>query len=213
MNVKYEQKFGRIFIICATGVSAEFVLANVKDRMENSPWAEMMVAAREQMKITELRLKKLNLSFGDGNGKASSSMKKRVKVLNEQTVISSSAANSEKKKSPITTHVLDTALGKPAEGIKVTLNNRSSAASWISKEGYTDADGRVTDLMGGDDTLFAGDYELVFHVQEYVRMTTGQKSFYPECPIRFTVFSGRTKEHYHVPLLLNPFGYGTYRGS
>ena len=213
MNVKYEQKFGRIFIICATGVSAEFVLANVKDRMENSPWAEMMVAAREQMKITELRLKKLNLSFGDGNGKASSSMKKRVKVLNEQTIISSSAANSEKKKSPITTHVLDTALGKPAEGIKVTLNNRSSAAPWISKEGYTDADGRVTDLMGGDDTLFAGDYELVFHVQEYVRMTTGQKSFYPECPIRFTVFSGRTKEHYHVPLLLNPFGYGTYRGS
>ena len=65
MNVKYEQKFGRIFIICATGVSAEFVLANVKDRMENSPWAEMMVAAREQMKITELRLKKLNLSFGE----------------------------------------------------------------------------------------------------------------------------------------------------
>ena len=56
MNVKYEEKFGRIFIICATGVSAEFVLANVKDRMENSPWAEMMVAAREQMKITELRL-------------------------------------------------------------------------------------------------------------------------------------------------------------
>jgi 5-hydroxyisourate hydrolase/2-oxo-4-hydroxy-4-carboxy-5-ureidoimidazoline decarboxylase len=213
MNVKYEQKFGRIFIICATGVSAEFVLANVKDRMENSPWAEMMVAAREQMKITELRLKKLNLSFGDGNGKASSSMKKRVKVLIEQTIISSSAANSEKKKSPITTHVLDTALGKPAEGIKVTLNNRSSVAPWISKEGYTDADGRVTDLMGGDNTLFAGDYELVFYVQEYVRMTTGQKSFYPECPIRFTVFSGRTKEHYHVPLLLNPFGYGTYRGS
>ena len=74
-------------------------------------------------------------------------MKKRVKVLNEQTIISST--NSEKKKSPITTHVLDTALGKPAEGIKVTLNNRSSAAPWISKEGYTNADGRVTDLMGG----------------------------------------------------------------
>jgi 5-hydroxyisourate hydrolase/2-oxo-4-hydroxy-4-carboxy-5-ureidoimidazoline decarboxylase len=217
MNVKYEEKFGRIFIICATGVTAEFVLANVKDRMENSPWAEMMVAAREQMKITELRLKKLNLRFNEDAGQASSSaqassMKKRVKILNEQTS-SSTLANSEKKKSPITTHVLDTALGKPAEGIKVTLNNRSSAAPWISKEGYTNADGRVTDLMGGDETLFAGDYELVFHVQEYVRMTTGQKSFYPECPIRFTVFQGRTKEHYHVPLLLNPFGYGTYRGS
>ena len=137
------------------------------------------------------------------------SMKKRVKMLNEQT---SSSTNSEKK-SPITTHVLDTALGKPAEGIRVTLNNRSSAAPWKSLEGYTNADGRVTDLMGRGETLFAGDYELVFHVQEYVRMTTGQKSFYPECPIRFTVFSGRTKEHYHVPLLLNPFGYGTYRGS
>ena len=214
MNVKYEEKFGRIFIICASGVSAEFVLANVKDRMENSPWAEMMVAAREQMKITELRLKKLNLRFGakDGEEPAASqaaSMKKRVKMLNEQT---SSSTNSEKK-SPITTHVLDTALGKPAEGIRVTLNNRSSAAPWKSLEGYTNADGRVTDLMGRGETLFAGDYELVFHVQEYVRMTTGQKSFYPECPIRFTVFSGRTKEHYHVPLLLNPFGYGTYRGS
>jgi len=221
-NVRYEKKFGgRIFIICATGVTAEFVLDNIRDRMENSAYAELGCAAREQQKITEIRLRKLNVHFegvfGNSTVNNESIIGNRVRVLNEQTMNAQKGGNvmigHVEKKSPITTHVLDTAMGQPAEGIKVTLNGVSSAVDDLTRVGYTNSDGRIVDLMRGDEVLRAGDYELIFHVQEYVRMTTGQKSFYPECIIRFSVFPGKTKENYHVPLLLNPFGFGTYRGS
>jgi len=104
----------------------------------------------------------------------------------------------------ISTHVLDTSLGKPAQGIRVELESGGA----IVGSGVTDADGRVTDLASGA-PLGAGDYRLTFSVGDYFKRTK-RESFYSEIAISFRVTDS---EHYHVPLLLSPFGYSTYRGS
>ena len=98
--------------------------------------------------------------------------------------------------SHLTTHVLDAALGTPAAGVRITLVGIA--------EGVTDADGR---LSLGPELLEPRDYELVFETAEYLGDRPG---FYPRVSIHFTVTG---PEHYHVPLLLSPFAYSTYRGS
>ncbi|GAA1324727.1 hydroxyisourate hydrolase [Leucobacter albus] len=105
----------------------------------------------------------------------------------------------------ITTHVLDAALGGPASDIAVRLLD---AAGSELATGVTDADGRVSEL--GPESLEPGDYSLVFAVAPYFART-GTPTFYPVVTIHFTVRQGDV--HYHVPLLLSPFAYSTYRGS
>ena len=97
--------------------------------------------------------------------------------------------------SHVTTHVLDTAAGRPAAGIPVRL---LSGAELLA-DGVTDADGRVSDL--GPDALVPGDYRLEFDVAT---------PFLPRVIIEFTIAG---PEHYHVPVLLSPYGFTTYRGS
>jgi 5-hydroxyisourate hydrolase len=111
----------------------------------------------------------------------------------------------------ISTHVLDTALGKPAAGIMVTLERieASSQASIIARD-VTNADGRVAALVPQGVTIEAGSYGLTFEVASYFA-TTQRQSFYRTIRIDFEV--AMEAQHYHVPLLLNPFGYSTYRGS
>lgn len=108
--------------------------------------------------------------------------------------------------STISTHVLDTALGKPAEGIRVTLQRDTS----LIGSGVTDKDGRVRDLLAHGSGLSEGDYHLTFSVADYFGATK-RKSFYNDIVIHFHI--ANDDEHYHVPLLLSPFGYSTYRGS
>jgi 5-hydroxyisourate hydrolase len=103
----------------------------------------------------------------------------------------------------LSTHVLDTALGQPAAGIPVQLLSGSSAVG----SGTTDADGRIGAF--GSAPLEAGVYQLRFDVAAYAART-GQEMFFPEVLVTFTVTDER---HYHVPLLLSPFAYSTYRGS
>ncbi len=100
----------------------------------------------------------------------------------------------------LSTHVLDTAQGRPAAGLRVEL---TSAGGGAVAAGVTDADGRVAPL-GGD--LAVGSYTLRFDTGGYL----GADAFYPEVVVTFAVGAD---EHYHVPLLLSPFGYSTYRGS
>ncbi|WP_028926573.1 hydroxyisourate hydrolase [Pseudonocardia acaciae] len=107
----------------------------------------------------------------------------------------------------ITTHVLDSARGRPAAGVPVRLERAGSGQGEPLGEARTDGDGRVREL--GPATLDAGGYRLVFDTGAYFE-ATGQRGFYPEVAITFTVDAG---EHYHVPLLLSPFAYSTYRGS
>lgn len=112
--------------------------------------------------------------------------------------------------SAITTHILDVSAGVPARGVAVTLERQTDDGWEIIGKGETDDDGRLRDLLSSDAILQVGNYRLTFETGNYFfdRQTD---SFYPEVTVTFTVFS--TQEHYHVPLLLSPFGYSTYRGS
>ena len=103
--------------------------------------------------------------------------------------------------STLSTHVLDTALGKPAAGLRVILFHSDQ----IIGEAMTDADGRAKFTTAFEH----GEYSLRFEVHPYFR-TSHREAFYRTVTIDFVV---RADEHYHVPLLLSPFGYSTYRGS
>ena len=100
----------------------------------------------------------------------------------------------------ITTHVLDTAQGKPASGVPVRLELRAGSGWALVGHGTTDADGRLKTLGGGS----AGIYRLTFDTHD-------RSAFFPEVSIVFEIADAAA--HYHVPLLLSPFGYSTYRGS
>jgi 5-hydroxyisourate hydrolase len=111
--------------------------------------------------------------------------------------------------SSITTHVLDVSRGKPAAGVLVVLERREGDNQWVEiARRKTDADGRIRDLTPGD--AAAGVYRLTFGSAEYFK-SRGEPCFYPEVPV--TVEISDPTQHYHVPLLLSPFGYSTYRGS
>jgi len=109
----------------------------------------------------------------------------------------------------ITTHVLDTARGGPAAGVAVLLEMRTGG-NWVAiARGRTDDRGRLTSLTD-DVAVSTGTYRLTFDVSAYQR-DNGAASFFPEVQVVFDVAHGT--EHYHVPLLLSPFGYSTYRGT
>ncbi len=111
----------------------------------------------------------------------------------------------------LTTHVLDTASGKPAAGVRVLLRRDGEAA--VLAEGATNADGRMDNPLLEGAAFKTGRYELTFYVGDYFR-TSGAKladpAFLDVVPLRFAIAEDA---HYHVPLLVSPYGYSTYRGS
>ncbi len=112
--------------------------------------------------------------------------------------------------SAITTHVLDTSRGRPAADVPVVLERMSDAhGPDVLARGATDADGRLRDLLPPG-PVAPGVYRLTFDTGAYFGVH-GVQAFYPEVSVLFTVRDG--EEHFHVPLLLSPFGYSTYRGS
>jgi 5-hydroxyisourate hydrolase len=111
--------------------------------------------------------------------------------------------------SQITTHILDTSAGKPATDVKIVLEQFSNGEWKLLASGITDSDGRVKNLLPADKKVSAGIYRLSFDTKSYFEMSN-IKSFYPSVKIEFEIADS---SHYHVPLLLNPFGYSTYRGS
>jgi len=113
--------------------------------------------------------------------------------------------------SAVSTHILDISTGKPASGVPVTLEFKSQSAGWEKAgSGETDNDGRIKNLLGEKVVLLSGHYRITFDTGIYF---IGQEieSFYPQVTVMFTVRDAN--QHYHVPLLLSPFGYSTYRGS
>lgn len=180
-NQQYEKKYGFIFIICATGKPADEMLRLLQDRLKNSREEELHIAMGEQHKISIIRLKKLL----DG------------------------ASWQQLKQSQVTTHVLDTTLGKPGKNICIRMK-RNVQGNWQTMaQGITNADGRIPDLLPPSRIIPAGNYQMVFDTGRYFddcRIT----GFYPQVCIEFTITDN---SHYHVPLLINPYGYSTYRGS
>ena len=108
----------------------------------------------------------------------------------------------------ISTHILDTTRGLPAAGVRVTLEYKDGLRFETLGEGTTDADGRVKSLL--PQSPEPGTYRITFHVAPYFELL-GVAAFYPEVAVTFHVAT--SGQSYHVPLLLNPFGYSTYRGS
>jgi 5-hydroxyisourate hydrolase len=112
--------------------------------------------------------------------------------------------------SAITTHILDVSTGVPARGVAVKLE-RQTAEDWeVIGQGQSDHDGRLRDLLAPGTALQTGDYRLTFETEAYFNEKQIQ-SFYPQVTVTFIVRDAA--RHYHVPLLLSPFGYSTYRGS
>lgn len=180
-NFKYKAKFGFIFIVCATGKSADEMLQLMNYRLQNSVDEEILIAMGEQMKITIIRLQKL---FSESNWKF-------LKV------------------SQLTTHILDTTIGKPAKDIRISLQHFDQDKWLTISEGITNVDGRITDLLAPNRVLPPSNYKLVFDTESYFK-SQNLIGFYPQVDIQFTVSDS---SHYHVPLLINPYGYSTYRGS
>ena len=112
--------------------------------------------------------------------------------------------------STISTHVLDTARGLPARGVRVTLQRTAGPDKWDDLAmGATNADGRIPDFVPKDVALAEGQYRMRFDVSAYFSEHK-TKSFYPYIEV---VFELAAHGHYHIPLLLSPWGYSTYRGS
>ncbi len=114
----------------------------------------------------------------------------------------------DQNRSHVTTHVLDATTGRPAAGIAVFLDEHTDDSWRPLAEGVTDSDGRVARL--GPDALPAGAYRITFRTGEYFA-SNGRETFYPEVTVTFSLTDAAT--HYHVPLLLSPFAFSTYRGS
>jgi 5-hydroxyisourate hydrolase len=114
------------------------------------------------------------------------------------------------ERTTISTHVLDTSLGVPGANITVTLDRIEEHGVTRLSSYVTNDDGRVAELSPKDGPLVGGSYRLSFHVGGYFAATK-RSSFYKKICINFEV--GEAPQHYHVPLLLSPFGYSTYRGS
>ena len=113
-------------------------------------------------------------------------------------------------KSPITSHVLDTEKGIPAEGIPVRLEQKKNDQWQEIAAGVTNDDGRLIDWMPKDYELRDGEFRVEFDLEEYFSKQN-RSTFYPQAVINFKIEN--TKQHYHVPLLLSAFGFSTYRGS
>lgn len=112
--------------------------------------------------------------------------------------------------SQITTHILDTSIGMPASGVPVQLSKAVENSGWdIIAEGTTNEDGRIPGLVDSSTVLSPGIYKLRFETSVYFDQKN-TKGFYPYVEV---VFELTSTKHHHVPLLLNPFGYSTYRGS
>ncbi|XP_047318336.1 uric acid degradation bifunctional protein TTL isoform X2 [Impatiens glandulifera] len=227
-NRQYRDKFGFIFLICASGKSTPEILSEVKRRYTNRPIVEFEIAAMEQLKITELRLAKL---FPANKQESPPKTNLQVvrdaveKVTDRVSIIGSHIASVSSKtptrtRPPITTHVLDIARGSPAAGIEVRLEmwdgNRPRLSfgepdngGWIFQgSSITDKDGRSGQLMKMVEILKAGMYRISFNTGKY-----SPDGFFPYVCLVFEVRDTQKWEHFHVPLLLSPFSFTTYRGS
>ncbi len=180
-NEEYEVKFGYIFIVSASGKSADEMLTIINSRLKNKKEDEIYVAMNEQHKITVIRLVKL------------------IEGLDNNPFL----------KSHITTHALDTSIGIPAKQMLITLKGLRDDEWKPISVGVTNNDGRISDILPAGRFLDIGIYTMVFKTEAYYK-ANNQNGFYPEVAIQFEV---KDQSHYHIPLLINPFGYSTYRGS
>lgn len=205
-NGRYEAKFGHVFLIYAAGKSAQTILENLKTRFESPPHEELLLAASQQMQITESRLA----------------------LIFAEPALLSQESPSKGMTQPLTSHVLDTSLGRPAEGVLITLQRAAPGSPGPTTTGVwetiatqrTNKDGRVPGLLPPSDILPAGRYRVVFGTKEYMAACRGEHPgvwpadpFYPTAAVVFDCAPDQVHQHFHIPLTWSPYGYSTYRGS
>ena len=176
----YETRFGIPFIVCVRRLTPAFVLRSLERRLANTPDQERAAALAEIGHITRLRL--VDRVTGSGMPQTSGHL---------------------------SAHVLDTARGKAAEGIRIEVFREGVLVT----EAVTNPDGRTDKPLLADGPLRIGRYELRFHVEAYYAgwPNVTDPPWFDIIPIRFSV--AEPEGHYHIPLLLGPWSYTTYRGS
>jgi 2-oxo-4-hydroxy-4-carboxy-5-ureidoimidazoline decarboxylase len=186
LNTAYRQRFAIPFIICVRRHSKDSILRELERRLENAAEAEMESALTEIFRIAALRL--------------------------DQRV---EAADRLKVHGRLSTHVLDTQRGLPAEGVLIELLELSrDGESLLIASTRSNRDGRTDEPLIGGRPLPIGGYELRFHVGEYFgreRVRQSNPPFLDVVPVQFAL--AEPEGHYHVPLLVTPWSYSTYRGS
>jgi len=185
LNAAYAEKFGFPFIICVRRHTRDSILKQFARRLANDAETERQAALDEIALITRLRL----VARVDGPGKP-------------------------KTDGRLSTHVLDNVRGGPAEGVKIALYEVGASARALLREAVTNADGRTDAPLLAGEPLRIGTYELQFAVADYFAahgIAQPDPAFLDLVPIRFSI--AEPEGHYHVPLLVTPWAYSTYRGS
>ncbi|MGA7326565.1 MAG: 2-oxo-4-hydroxy-4-carboxy-5-ureidoimidazoline decarboxylase [Rhodomicrobium sp.] len=185
LNSAYKEKFGFPFVICVRRHTRDSVLAQFERRLAHRLDEERKTALNEIGFITRLRL----VAKVEGPG-------------------------APKTDGRLSTHVLDNVTGKPARGVEIKLLEIGKSASGLLVETVTNSDGRTDSPLLSGAPLRIGTYELHFFVGGYFKakaIATSEPPFLTEVPIRFSI--AEPEGHYHVPLLITPWSYSTYRGS
>ncbi|KAF9624238.1 hypothetical protein IFM89_009037 [Coptis chinensis] len=232
-NARYRQKFGFVFLICASGRTTPEILTELEKRYKNRPIVEFEKAAQEQIKITEIRLVKLFATKATSPSmsenpisNATKAEEDRLNIISAHLTAATEAPATKplqvsiRTRPPITTHVLDVSRGSPAAGIEVQLEIWSGAqprpvigepdsGCWIFRgSSITNTDGRSGYLMDIVDSVDPGVYRISFNTGKYL-----PDCFFPYVSIVFEIKESQKSEHFHVPLLLSPFSFSSYRGS
>jgi 2-oxo-4-hydroxy-4-carboxy-5-ureidoimidazoline decarboxylase len=185
VNAAYAGRFGFPFIIAVARHTRDSILTQFARRLENAGETELTAALAEIGHITRLRL----VAAVDGPGKP-------------------------KTDGRLSTHVLDTAAGWPAAGVRLVLREIGASAESVLNEAVTNADGRTDQPLMAGAPLRIGRYEIAFHIGAYFAargLAPADPPFLDVVPIRFAI--AEPEGHYHVPLLASPWSYSTYRGS
>ena len=185
LNAAYRARFGFPFIICVRRHTRDSILSEFERRLGNAQVEERSAALKEIGHIALLRL----VDAIDGPGKP-------------------------KTDGRLSTHVLDTVSGKPAAGVKIELTELGASAEGLLKVATTNADGRTDEPLLAGAPLRAGRYQLAFHIGAYFAakgIAAASPPFLDVVPVRFAI--AEPEGHYHVPLLVSPWSYSTYRGS
>jgi 2-oxo-4-hydroxy-4-carboxy-5-ureidoimidazoline decarboxylase len=185
LNAAYKEKFGFPFVICVRRHTRDSILDQLERRLANAAEEERQAALSEISLIARLRL----VSMVEGPG-------------------------APKTEGRLSTHVLDNVLGKPAAGVRVALFEIGKSATGLLAETATNQDGRTDGPLLSGAPLRIGTYELRFSAGAYFKakgIATADPPFLDEVPVRFSI--AEPEGHYHVPLLISPWSYSTYRGS
>lgn len=135
---------------------------------------------------------------------------RRIQQLTLAAILAGASLSAFAAPNPLSVHVLDLQSGQPTAGIRVTLEQRAGSQWRELANGVTNEQGRIPALYPDDKAMAVGEYRIVFRTGEHYARK-GQATFFPRIPLEFTVDA--PTQHYHIPLLLSPFGYSTYRGN